>query len=105
MTKKSRGKFTGEFQSKGALIALQVRSTMEVLARQQVFHPTQINTWKEKAIAKLDAVFTDSEDIEQQSEKCCAQTKQLQLSRIMVAQRFLRRIGYFLSQNSVLRIP
>jgi transposase-like protein len=60
MTKKSRRKFTGDFKAKVVLEALKERSTVEELSKKYELHPTQINTWKREAAAKLASAF-DSE--------------------------------------------
>ncbi|MDR6571373.1 transposase [Chitinophaga ginsengisegetis] len=85
MTKKSRRKFTGDFKAKVVLEALKERSTIEELAKKYELHPTQINTWKREAAAKLagafdsDAPTSNSEDQEAQMEKLYAQIGQLKV--------------------------
>ncbi|CAL1517419.1 transposase [Chitinophaga sp. MM2321] len=85
MTKKSRRKFTGDFKAKVVLEALKERSTIEELAKKYELHPTQINTWKREAAAKLAGAFdsdtptSTSEDQEAQMEKLYAQIGQLKV--------------------------
>jgi transposase len=84
MTKKSRRKFTADFKAKVVLDALKERSTIEELARKYEIHPTQINTWKREASAKLSGVFegeatSDIEAHEEQIEKLYAQIGQLKV--------------------------
>lgn len=85
MTKKSRRKFTGDFKAKVVLEALKERSTIEELAKKYELHPTQINTWKREAAAKLAGAFdsdvqaSNSEDQEAQMEKLYAQIGQLKV--------------------------
>lgn len=85
MTKKSRRKFTGDFKAKVVLEALKERSTIEELAKKYELHPTQINTWKREAAAKLAGAFdsdvptSHSEDQEAQMEKLYAQIGQLKV--------------------------
>lgn len=85
MTKKSRRKFTGDFKAKVVLEALKERSTIEDLAKKYELHPTQINTWKREAAAKLagafdsDGVGSNSEHQEEQMEKLYAQIGQLKV--------------------------
>ena len=85
MTKKSRRKFSGDFKAKVVLEALKERSTMEELARKYELHPTQINTWKREAAAKLasafetDGVGVNTEQQEDQLEKLYAQIGQLKV--------------------------
>ncbi len=85
MTKKSRRKFTGDFKAKVVLEALKERSTIEELAKKYELHPTQINTWKREAAAKLAGAF-DSDGVggniehqEEQMEKLYAQIGQLKV--------------------------
>lgn len=85
MTKKSRRKFSGDFKAKVVLEALKERSTMEELARKYELHPTQINTWKKEAAAKLAGAFetegtgSNTEQQEDQLEKLYAQIGQLKV--------------------------
>jgi len=85
MTKKSRRKFSGDFKAKVVLEALKERSTMEELARKYELHPTQINTWKREAAAKLASAFetegavSNTEQQEEQLEKLYAQIGQLKV--------------------------
>ena len=84
MTKKSRRKFTADFKAKVVLEALKERSTVEELARKYEIHPTQINTWKREAAAKLSSVFkgedtADTQHQEEQMEKLYAQIGQLKV--------------------------
>jgi transposase-like protein len=86
MTKKSRRKFTGDFKAKVALEALKERSTVEELAKKYELHPTQINTWKREAAAKLAGAFdsdtassSNNEQQEEQMEKLYAQIGQLKV--------------------------
>jgi transposase-like protein len=85
MTKKSRRKFSGDFKAKVVLEALKERSTMEELARKYELHPTQINTWKKEASAKLAIAFetegavSNTEQQEDQLEKLYAQIGQLKV--------------------------
>jgi transposase-like protein len=85
MTKKSRRKFTGDFKAKVVLEALKERSTIEDLAKKYELHPTQINTWKREAAAKLagafdsDGVGSNNEHQEEQMEKLYAQIGQLKV--------------------------
>lgn len=85
MTKKSRRKFSGDFKAKVVLEALKERSTVEELARKYELHPTQINTWKREAAAKLASAFetegtgSTTEQQEDQLEKLYAQIGQLKV--------------------------
>lgn len=85
MTKKSRRKFSGDFKAKVVLEALKERSTIEDLAKKYELHPTQINTWKREAAAKLagafdsDGVGSNNEHQEEQMEKLYAQIGQLKV--------------------------
>lgn len=85
MTKKSRRKFSGDFKAKVVLEALKERNTMEELARKYELHPTQINTWKREAAAKLASAFdtegsgSSTEQQEDQLEKLYAQIGQLKV--------------------------
>jgi transposase len=84
MTKKSRRKFSADFKAKVVVEALRERSTIEELARKYELHPTQINTWKKEAVAKMSTVFgadkvDDAADYEKQTEKLYAQTGQLKV--------------------------
>jgi transposase len=85
MTKKSRRKFTGDFKAKVVLEALKERSTIEELAKKYELHPTQINTWKREAAAKLAGAFdsdggsSNNEQQEELTEKLYAQIGQLKV--------------------------
>lgn len=85
MTKKSRRKFSGDFKAKVVLEALKERSTVEELARKYELHPTQVNTWKREAAAKLAGAFetegtgSTTEQQEDQLEKLYAQIGQLKV--------------------------
>jgi transposase len=84
MTKKSRRKFGAEFKAKVVLEALKERSTVEDLAKKFELHPSQINTWKNEAVANLAAVFgagrqEGSIDLERQAEKLYAKIGQLEV--------------------------
>lgn len=85
MTKKSRRKFSGDFKAKVVLEALKERSTIEELARKYELHPTQINTWKREAAARLAGAFdadgghSSTEQQEDQLEKLYAQIGQLKV--------------------------
>ena len=85
MTKKSRRKFSGDFKAKVVLEALKERSTIEELSRKYELHPTQINTWKREAAAKLASAFetdggvSNTEQQEDQLEKLYAQIGQLKV--------------------------
>ena len=85
MTKKSRRKFSGDFKAKVVLEALKERSSIEELARKYELHPTQINTWKKEAAAKLAGAFdgdgasSNTEQQEDQLEKLYAQIGQLKV--------------------------
>ena len=46
MTKRTRRKFSAEFNAKVVLEALKERSTIEELCRKHELHPNQINSWK-----------------------------------------------------------
>ena len=84
MTKKSRRKFSADFKAKVVLEALRERSTIEELARKYELHPTQINTWKKEAVARMSTVFgtakgDEAADHEKQTEKLYAQIGQLKV--------------------------
>jgi transposase-like protein len=95
MTKKSRRKFSGDFKAKVVLEALKERNTIEELARKYELHPTQINTWKREASAKLAGAFeTDSggsttEQQEDQLEKLYAQIGQLKVENDFLKKKLL----------------
>ena len=84
MTKRTRCKFSADFKAKVVLEALKERSTIEDLARKYELHPSQINSWKKEAVAKMASVFdnptgeADSQH-EEQAEKLYAQIGQLKV--------------------------
>lgn len=92
MTKQSRRKFTGDFKAKVVMEALKERSTVEELAKKYDLHPTQINTWKREAAAKLANAF-DSESGNKQQEQQADQMEKLYslIGQLKVENDFLKK--------------
>ncbi|PUZ19709.1 putative transposase [Chitinophaga costaii] len=94
MTKKSRRKFSGDFKAKVVQEALKERSTVEELAKKYELHPTQINTWKREAAAKLAGAFdadSSSSNNEQQEEKL--EKLYAQIGQLKVENDFIKKIA------------
>jgi transposase len=61
MTK--RRKFSDQFKAKVALEALRGDRTIQEIAAKHRLHPTQISTWKKKAVEGLSGVFLKAENL------------------------------------------
>ena len=92
MTKQSRRKFTGEFKAKVVMEALKERSSVEELAKKYDIHPTQINTWKREAAAKLASAFeSDSGNKQQQQQADQLEKLYAQIGQLKVENDFLKK--------------
>ena len=73
---KTRRRFTGEFEAKGALEALQGQRMIAELATRHELHPNVITQWRRQAIEKLARVF-DDKGLEVQANRDAQVTKPL----------------------------
>jgi transposase len=59
-----RKQHSKEFKAKVALEALKGHKTTNEIAAEYEVHPTQINTWKKRALEELPKVFSRGQDRE-----------------------------------------
>jgi transposase-like protein len=57
-----RNQHSKEFKAKVALEALKGQKTVNEIAAEYEFHPSQINTWKKRAQAALPEIFSGGQD-------------------------------------------
>ncbi len=67
-----RKQHSKEFKAKVALEALKGQKTVNEIAAEYAVHPSQINTWKKRALEALPEVFSrgqDHEAVQREAEK------------------------------------
>lgn len=88
---KSRRKFTAAEKSRIALEAIKGELTMSEIASKYTVHPTQINTWKKRALAQLPEAFLGKQ--KQAEKNHSAELSELyeQIGRLKVENEFLKK--------------
>ena len=56
---RKRKQYTAAFKAKVAVEAIRAEQSVNELAAQYQVHPTQIHTWKKKALEGMEAVLAD----------------------------------------------
>jgi transposase len=86
-----RKKHTAEFKAKVAVEAIRQQKTANELTAEYGIHATQINVWKQQALAAIPAAFSGKRTREQVSQKGEIDELHRQIGRLIAERDWLKK--------------
>ena len=86
-----RKRHSKEFKAKVALEALKGHKTTNEIAAEYEVHPTQINTWKKRALEALPEVFSRGQDREAVQREAEQDRLYQQIGKLQVEVNWLKK--------------
>jgi transposase-like protein len=91
--KKTRRKFSADFNAKVVIEALKERETIETISHKHELHPNQITSWKKEFLNNASAAFTVESDRSDEKKQQEAATEKLysQMGQLKVENDWLKK--------------
>lgn len=93
-TTRQRRKYTAEFKTKVALMALKETMTVSEISKKYDVHPNLVNLWKRTFIEKSSMIFDSSDDLKVDNQEKLIQSLYAQIGELKVANDFYKKKLY-----------